>query len=73
MSVSIECAAELLGRCRRTVYNRIKSGHLTTIRVGLSSRVTIESLKRQPELVDRQSALDHLLARAFVPHPNRAA
>jgi len=58
-TVSIEQAARLLGRSRRTIYNRIKTGRLSTIRVGLSSRVTIESLNLQPEL-GRPFALDQL-------------
>jgi excisionase family DNA binding protein len=72
MTVTIERAAELLGLSRRTVYSRISSGHLTTVRVGRSRRVTIESLKRQAELGGRQSAIDDLRAIATVPHPNRA-
>ena len=44
-SVSIDQAAELLGVSRRTVYNRIRDGRLSTIRtLGGSQRVLIESL-----------------------------
>ena len=44
-SVSIEKAAQLLGVCRRTVYNRIKDGRLTTLRTpGGSRRVLVASL-----------------------------
>ena len=46
-SVSIDLAAELLGVSRRTVYNRIRDGRLTTIRtLGGSQRVLVESLSR---------------------------
>ena len=46
-SVSIDQAAELLGGSRRTVYNRIRDGRLSTIRtLGGSQRVLIESLAR---------------------------
>lgn len=37
-SVSIEKAAQLLGVCRRTVYNRIKDGRLATLRTPWGSR-----------------------------------
>ena len=37
-SVSIERAAQLLGVCRRTVYNRIKDGRLATLRTPWGSR-----------------------------------
>jgi excisionase family DNA binding protein len=46
-SVSIDLAAELLGVSRRTVYNRIRDGRLTTIRtLGGSQRVLVDSLPR---------------------------
>lgn len=46
-SVSIDQAAELLGVSRRTVYNRIRDGRLTTIRtLGGSQRVLVDSLSR---------------------------
>lgn len=50
-SVSLERAAELLGVTKRTIYNRIASGRLHTVRVGttksggdLSQRVLVSSL-----------------------------
>jgi excisionase family DNA binding protein len=44
-SVSLEHAAQLLGVSRRTIYNRIKGGHLQTIRtLGGSQRVLLESV-----------------------------
>jgi excisionase family DNA binding protein len=44
-SVSIERAAQLLGVCRRTVYNRIKDGRLATLRTPWGSRrVLVASL-----------------------------
>lgn len=44
-SVSIDRAAELLGISRRTVYNRIRSGRLQTLRTfGGTQRVLVESL-----------------------------
>lgn len=44
-SVSLDDAANLLGVSRRTVYNRIRSGHLQTLRtIGGSQRVLLESL-----------------------------
>jgi excisionase family DNA binding protein len=44
-SVSIEKAAQLLGVCRRTVYNRIKDGRLATLRTPWGSRrVLVTSL-----------------------------
>lgn len=46
-SVSIDQAADLLGVSRRTVYNRIRDGRLTTIRtLGGSQRVLVDSLSR---------------------------
>ena len=50
-TVSIDCAAELAQVSRRTIYNRIRDGRLQTVRVGVSQRVTIESLSRLPEWV----------------------
>ena len=45
-SVSIDRAAELLGCSRRTVYNLISSGWLTTVRtLGRSQRVLLDSLQ----------------------------
>jgi excisionase family DNA binding protein len=48
-SISIDHAAELLGVSRRTIYNRIRSGRLQTIRtIGGSQRVLIESMSPKP-------------------------
>jgi excisionase family DNA binding protein len=45
-SVSLDHAAELLGVSRRTIYNRIRSGGLQTIRtVGGSQRVLLDSVR----------------------------
>jgi excisionase family DNA binding protein len=47
-SVSIAQAAILLGVSRRTVYNHIKSGRLSTLRTaGGSQRVLVTSLQQQ--------------------------
>jgi excisionase family DNA binding protein len=44
-SVSLDQAAQLLRVSRRTIYNRIREGRLTTIRtLGGSQRVLLESL-----------------------------
>ncbi len=44
-SISLDHAAELLGVSRRTIYNRIRSGRLQTIRtMGGSQRVLLESV-----------------------------
>jgi len=44
-TVSIDQAAGLLGVSRRTVYNRIRTGRLQTIRtLGGSQRVLVDSL-----------------------------
>jgi excisionase family DNA binding protein len=44
-SVSIDRAAELLNVSRRTIYNRIRDGRLTTIRTRCGSqRVLLESM-----------------------------
>ena len=44
-SVSLDHAAEMLGVSRRTIYNRIREGRLTTVRtLGGSQRVLIESV-----------------------------
>jgi excisionase family DNA binding protein len=43
-SISLDQAAELLGVCRRTIYNRIREGRLQTIRTpGGSQRVLLDS------------------------------
>jgi len=45
-SVSLDHAAQLLGVSRRTIYNRIRSGRLRTIRtIEGSQRVLIESVE----------------------------
>jgi len=44
-SVSIDQAAGILGVSRRTVYNRIRTGRLRTVRtLGGSQRVLVDSL-----------------------------
>lgn len=63
-SVSIEHAGILLQKSRRTIYNRIHDGRLETIRVGVSQRVTLESLFRQPEFVQQQRLIEYLRAHA---------
>ena len=46
-SVSIEQAAQLLSVSRRTVYYRIRDGHLRTIRtLGGSQRVLLDSVEQ---------------------------
>jgi excisionase family DNA binding protein len=71
MSLSIDHAATLLRCSRRTVYNRIHEGKLRTIRVGNSTRVTIESIAQQPEF--NQPTLQSLLSMVPIPHPRRIA
>jgi len=44
-SVSLEQAARLLRVSRRTIYNHIRDGRLTTIRTYGSQRVLVESLQ----------------------------
>lgn len=45
-SISLDHAAELLGVSRRTIYNRIRTGRLQTIRtMGGSQRVLLESVQ----------------------------
>jgi excisionase family DNA binding protein len=45
-SVSLDHAAEMLGVSRRTIYNRIREGRLSTIRtLGGSQRVLLESFQ----------------------------
>ena len=65
MTVTIDQAAGLLSRSRRTIYNRIREGCLQTIRVGTSQRVTVESLMRQPECRPR-SDLRPLKPESFI-------
>ena len=43
----------MLGVSRRTVYYRIREGRLQTIRIGVSQRVLIDSLRT---LLDEQAA-----------------
>jgi excisionase family DNA binding protein len=46
-SLSIDRAAALLGVSRRTIYNRIRDGHLQTVRtLGGSQRILVDSLPR---------------------------
>jgi excisionase family DNA binding protein len=46
-SVLLDQAAQLLGVSRRTIYNRIREGRLTTIRTRCGSqRVLLDSLER---------------------------
>jgi excisionase family DNA binding protein len=50
-SVAIERAAQLLGVSRRTVYNRIKEGRLSTLRTRTGSqRVLLASIEEQRDL-----------------------
>jgi excisionase family DNA binding protein len=45
-SVSLDHAAEMLGVSRRTIYNRIREGRLSTIRtIGGSQRVLLDSVQ----------------------------
>jgi excisionase family DNA binding protein len=56
-SVSIEQAAHLLNVSRRTIYNRIRTGRLLTIRtIGGSQRVLVDSLYEQGFREQRFSA-----------------
>jgi len=73
MTVTIERAAQLLGRSRRTIYNRINHGDLRTVRVGVSRRITIESLEKQPEFMSRRPFLDRIPTHTLIPHPKRGA
>jgi excisionase family DNA binding protein len=57
-SVSLDHAAELLGVSRRTIYNRIRDGHLKTVRTfGGSQRVERDSV--EGELLRRQTWAGH--------------
>ena len=61
-SVSIDHAAQLLGVSRRTIYNRIKDGSLSTLRTrGGSQRVLLVSLQQfvleQPALESQRAFL----------------
>lgn len=70
-SVSIDQAAQLLKVSRRTVYYRIRDGHLQTIRtMGGSQRVLVESLYMvgfQPQPFPTSAS-----AMAFAVHPARS-
>jgi len=59
-SVSLDHAAQLLGVSRRTIYNRIREGHLTTVRLANGSqRVTVDSIANLlgvPELTSDELA-----------------
>jgi excisionase family DNA binding protein len=47
-SISLDLAAERLGVSRRTIYNRIREGRLTTVRtLGGSQRVLIDSVNSE--------------------------
>jgi excisionase family DNA binding protein len=55
-SVSLDHAAELLGVSRRTIYNRIRTGRLQTIRtLGGSQRVLLESVEVARHATDFQT------------------
>ena len=55
-SVSLMQAAALLQVSRRTVYNRIRDGQLTTIRIHGSQRVLTSSLFGSDGLLEAQPA-----------------
>jgi len=55
-SVSLMQAAALLQVSRRTIYNRIRDGQLTTIRIHGSQRVLTSSLFGSTGLVEDRSA-----------------
>ena len=53
-SVSLDHAAQMLGVSRRTIYNRIRDGRLTTIRtLGGSQRVLLDSVHGDSASVQR--------------------
>ena len=55
-SVSLDHAAQMLGVSRRTIYNRIRQGHLQTIRtIGGSQRVLLDALVRNARNVANRS------------------
>ena len=68
-SLSIDQAAQLLHRSRRTIYNRIREGRLQTVRtLGGSQRVLISSLYE--DLGFRPEAFPtSAFAAAFGPRP----
>jgi excisionase family DNA binding protein len=52
-SVSLDHAARLLGVSRRTIYNRIRSGRLLTVRtLGGSQRVLLDSVQDGRDLAE---------------------
>jgi len=53
-SVSLMQAAALLQVSRRTIYNRIRDGQLTTIRIHGSQRVLTSSLFASEGLIESQ-------------------
>ena len=57
-SVSLMQAAALLQVSRRTVYNRIRDGQLTTIRIHGSQRVLTSSLFASEGLIEGQPTSD---------------
>jgi excisionase family DNA binding protein len=61
-SVSLMQAAALLQVSRRTVYNRIRDGQLTTIRIHGSQRVLTSSLFGSNGLLQAESATSGLNA-----------
>lgn len=42
--VTVNAAAEMLGVCRNTVYNLIRSGKLASVQIGRARRVTTSSI-----------------------------
>jgi excisionase family DNA binding protein len=47
-TVTIDHAAAILGVSRRTIYYRIRDGHIQTIKTNGTQRVIIESLENAP-------------------------
>src|SRR5262249_14077786 len=56
-SCLLEEAAALLGVSRRTVYYRIREGRLQTVRIGVTQRVLVDSLRA---LLEEQAAKDRV-------------
>lgn len=52
-SLTIDDAALRLGVSRRTIYNYVRDGRLSTIRVGPSQRVLIESIEMLMRMLSR--------------------
>ncbi len=71
-SVSLDQAAQLLRVSRRTIYNRIREGRLTTIRtIGGSQRVLLESLGydvQDPHATDSAASLASAATGLHAPH-----